>query len=100
MGLRYNPTPKIFINSTYQFHFFRSSLQPSALTHNHIWNATVGCRGFRKNTGNISVTVYAILNRNRDLTTGRTSSYVSRTWQQLFSRFFTVNVSLRLNRKK
>ena len=100
VGLRCNPTPKIFINSTYQFHFFRSSLQPSALTHNHIWNATVGCRVFKKNTGNISVTVYDILNRNSDLTAGMTSSYVFRTWQQLFSRFFTVNVSLRLNRKK
>ena len=99
-SFRYNPHRSIFINSSYEFFYNRTSLAPSSTIRNHIWDATVGRRLLKDNIGSISVTVYDILNRNKNLTTVMNAEYFTQIWRQVMCRYFTVNLSIKLNHKK
>lgn len=100
LSFRYNPHKKIFINSSYEFYYLHDWQPGTTDITNNIWNATIGYRLFRNNTGNLSVSVYDILNRNTSFVSSMQSNYISNSWNQLFSRYFTVNFSIKLNKKK
>ncbi len=96
---RYNPHSRVFINTAYEYNFIMNTNPNIADIHNQVWNATVGMRLLSDKSCNLSVSVYDILNKNKAYATSLQDGYNLESWNQIMSRYFTVNMSFRFNKK-
>ena len=96
---RYNPHSRVFINTAYEYNFLMNTNPNIADIHNQVWNATVGMRLLSDKSCNLSVSVYDILNKNKAYATSLQDGYNLESWNQIMSRYFTVNMSFRFNKK-
>ena len=58
----------------------------------------LGVKLFKNRSGDISLTVYDILNRNESFTSSMMSDYVTNNWSRMFGRYWTIGIGYKFNK--
>lgn len=90
---------RFYLSAVYSFSYYKRFGANAYDLNDQILNMSVGCKVLKRR-GDISFTVYDLLNRNSGYKTAMFSNYVQNTWTRSFGRYFTFNIAYKFNHSK
>lgn len=78
--MRVNFLKHAYFETNYAYYLYHSFSYAGGDVDTHTWNLSLGVKLFKNRSGDISLTVYDILNRNESFTSSMMSDYVTNNW--------------------
>lgn len=89
----------LYFNSDYNFIFSHDYGFNKETNRNHSLKLSIGCKVFKRQ-GDISFTVYDLLNSHRTFNSKMFSNYIQNTWTNYYGRFIIANFTYRFGKTK
>lgn len=89
----------LYLKSTYLYSYNYSLSKTFSSVSEHILNAMVGVKFF-KNTLDITVSAFDILNKNSNFSSRLENDYIQNNWKSSFGQYFTINIGYKFFKSK
>lgn len=96
--VRVNFLKHAYFETNYAYYLYHSFSYAGGDVDTHTWNLSLGVKLFKNRSGDISLTVYDILNRNESFTSSMMSDYVTNNWSRMFGRYWTIGIGYKFNK--
>ena len=91
---------RLFFGTAYEHHTYRSYVAAVGDFHANVWNAFLGCRVMKDNRSEFRLSVFDILNQNRNFVATMYVDHIANQWKQLYARYFTLSFFYRFHKTK